>query len=336
MKRIAALIALFGLLLAGCANNSPATSSEGGNSGATTTVKVAHLPSTLFAPVYIAQAKGYFTDVGLDVQMEAVKSGQDAVPLLASGKLDALAAGFSAGMLNAKNDGLDFQIVGSMGVNTGDLQNSPTMLIAGQDKFTSGAIAKPADLKGKKIAAAGGPGATGGFLVASILQTAGLGLKDVQIVNLSTPDMPNALKTGAVDAVLASAPISGKIVSDKTGSVIGVPAKGVSSSGLMFGAEFAKSPAAQKFFDALVRAAADLQNDGAKSEENLAILAKATKQDVAVLKSIPSYTFDAKLKPQTDTVKAMEQTWIAGGQITYTKPQDMTKLVNTKFYDNAK
>ena len=335
MKRIAAIAVALGLALAGCSTGSepPAASGTAASQQAgTTTVRVAHLPSTLFSPLYVAQEKGYFADAGLKVELEAVKSGQDAVPLLASGKLDALAAGFSAGMFNARNEGLEFQVVGSMGINTGDPEKSPTMLIAGQRAYDSGTVTKVADLKGKKIAAAGGPGATGGFLVASILAGEGLTLKDVEIVNLSTPDMPNALSTGAVDAALASAPVSSRILTDKVGTLIGVPAKGISSSGLMFGPEFAKTPAAQKFFDAIAKGAADLQGDGATADENLAILAKATKQDVAVLKATPPYAFDPKLAPQPATIDQMEKIWMEGGQISYKTAQGAGGLVNDTFH----
>ena len=337
MKRIAAFVATLALALTGCSSAAtPAASPAGGGQSAAapaevTTVKVAHLPSTLFSPLCIAQEKGYFTDAGLKVELEAVKSGQDAIPLLASGKLDALAAGFSAGMFNARNEGLEFQIVGSMGINTGDPANSPTMLIAAQKAYDEGTVTKVADLKGKKIAAAGGPGATGGFLTASILASEGLTLSDVEIVNLSTPDMPNALATGAVEAVLASAPVSGRIVADKAGTALGVPAQGVGSSGLMYGPEFASSDAAQKFFDAIAKGAADLQGDGIKDEANLAILAKATNQEVDAIKALPFYTFDAKLTPQPATIEQMQQIWMEGGQISYTTPLTIDQLVNDTF-----
>lgn len=334
MKRIAAIIAGLALALTGCATGgSPAS---GGAAAEPTTVKVAHLPSTLFSPLYVAQDKGYFKEQGLTVELEAVKSGQDAIPLLASGKLDALAAGFSAGMFNARNEGMEFQVVGSMGINTGDPANSPTMLIANQKAFEAGTLTKVADLKGKKVAAAGGPGATGGFLTASILETAGLTLKDVEVVNLATPDMPNALKTGAVDAALASAPVSGRIVADKTGTVIGVPAKGVSSSGLLYGPQFAKTQAAQKFYNALVKASADLQGAGATSDANLAIIAKATNQEVSAVKALPLYTFDAKLAPQPTTIDQMEKIWMSGGQINYSTPLTASKFVNDQFTKAAK
>ncbi|MDO5533744.1 MAG: ABC transporter substrate-binding protein [Propionibacteriaceae bacterium] len=334
MKRIAAFVATVALALTGCATTgapAPSAPADGTANAEPTTVRVAHLPSTLFSPLYIAAEKGYFTDAGLTVELEAVKSGQDAIPLLASGKLDALAAGFSAGMFNARNEGLEFQIVGSMGVNTGDPANSPTMLLAGQQGYDAGTVTSVADLKGKKVAAAGGPGATGGFLTASILATAGLTLNDVEIVNLSTPDMPNALSTGAVDAALASAPTSGRIVADKAGTAIGVPAKGVSSSGLMFGPEFAETAAAQAFFDAVAKGAADLQGDGISDEDNLAILAKATNQEVDAIKALPFYTFDAKLAPQPATIEQMQTIWMEGGQIDYDTPLTVDELVNDAF-----
>lgn len=336
MKRIAALLAVLALILSGCAGaGSPTSGSTAAGEGGATTVRVAHVPSTLFSPLYIADAKGYFTERGLGVQLEAVQSGQDAIPLVASGRLDALVAGFSAGMFNARNEGLEFQIVGSMGRQTGELDNSPTSMIAAQTDYDDGSLTSVADLRGKRIAAAGGPGATGGFLVASILAQADLTLTDVEIVNISTPDMPNALATGAVDAALISAPLSERVVSDGAGTVIGVPEKDVSSTGVMYGPDFAASPAAQPFFDALVAGAADLQGEGATDEQNLQILAEATSQDLEVLRTAPKYTFDATLAPYPDTIDQMEEIWMAGGQITYTTPLGSAAFVNEEFTDNA-
>lgn len=336
MKRLAALTTVLALALAGCTGaGTPAASGPAGAptaaGGAPATVRVAHVPSSLFSPLYVAQEKGYFTEQGLTVELEAVKSGQDAVPLLASGRLDALAAGFSAGMFNARNSGMEFQVVGSMGINTGDPAKSPTALLGAQKAIDDGSVSEVAQLRGKRIAAAGGPGATGGFLVASILAPAGLTLKDVEIVNIATPDMPNALSTGAVDAALVSAPTSSRVIGDKLGGVLAVPAGGVSSTGLMYGPAFAAKPEAQKFFNALAKASGDLQGDGATSDENLAILAKATSQDVAVLKASPSYRFDAKLAPQPTTIDQMEQSWMTGGQINYSTPLGAQKLVNAQF-----
>lgn len=337
-NRIAGLVAGLALALAGCTGQAaPSASDSAGTAEGTetTTVRVAHVPSTLFSPLYIAQAKGYFAENGVEVQLEAVQSGQDAIPLLASGRLDALTAGFSAGMFNARSEGLEFQVVGSMGRQTGDPEDSPTSLIAAQASYDDGSVTSVADLAGKRIAAAGGPGATGGFLVASILEEAGLELTDVEIVNVSTPDMPNALATGAVDAALISAPLSERVVGDGAGTVVGVPAAGVSSTGVLYGPEFAATPAAQQFFDALVQGAADLQGEGATDEENLQILAEATSQDIEVLRTAPKYTFDPRLAPYPETIDQMERIWMAGGQITHATPLGADAFVNDEFSANA-
>ncbi|MGW5121800.1 ABC transporter substrate-binding protein, partial [Streptomyces noursei] len=60
-----------------------ATACAGGGSpsekpGEVTTVRVAHVPSTLFAPLYLADAKGYFKEQGLQVELTKVQAGQDA------------------------------------------------------------------------------------------------------------------------------------------------------------------------------------------------------------------------------------------------------------------
>ena len=98
-----------------------------------------------------------------------------------NGKLDVMVAGFSAGMFNALDSGLKFEIVGSMGISTGDPAKSPTAL----EVSKASGITDIKGLKGKKIAAAGGPGATGGYLLAQVLESADLTLKDVEVVTSS-------------------------------------------------------------------------------------------------------------------------------------------------------
>jgi len=184
--KLAMLLAAL-LLLAGCGGNDSSSKDDGGGKAEAgpTTIKVAHLPSALFTPLYVADAKGYFKDEGLTIELEAIKSGQDGVPLLASGKLDVMVAGFSAGMFNALNSGLEFKVVGSMGISTGDPENSPTAL----EVSKASGITDIKDLKGKKVAAAGGSGATGGFLAAEQHGDARPPLPQRDAGHLCEPDM---------------------------------------------------------------------------------------------------------------------------------------------------
>ncbi|WP_153506255.1 ABC transporter substrate-binding protein [Cumulibacter manganitolerans] len=324
--KIAMLLAAV-LLMAGCGSDDSSSSGGGKTEPGPTTVKVAHLPSALFAPLYVADAKGYFKDEGLTLELEAIKSGQDGVPLLASGKLDVMVAGFSAGMFNALNSGLKFQIVGSMGISTGDPAKSPTAL----EVAKSTGITDIKGLKGKKVAAAGGPGATGGYLLAQVLGEAGLSLKDVEVVNLANPDMEAALGNGSVDAALASAPFTTSMESKGVAEPIGVPKKGTTGTGVMYGPDYAKTESAKKFFKALAKGAKDCQGDIASNDEILQILADATGQKLDVLKKTPFYTWHPDLAPQPDQLEAMQKAWMSSGQISYDKPLKVADFVDASF-----
>lgn len=323
--KLALLLAAL-LLLAGCGGKD-SSSGDGKSDAGPTTVKVAHLPSALFAPLYVAEAKGYFKDEGLTLELEAIKSGQDGVPLLASGKLDVMVAGFSAGMFNALSSGLEFKVVGSMGISTGDPQKSPTAL----EVSTKSGITDIKGLKGKKIAAAGGSGATGGYLLAQVLAEGDLTLKDVEVVNLANPDMEAALANGSIDAALASAPFTASIEANDVAKPIGVPKKGTTGTGVMFGPDYAKTESAKKFFKALVKGAKDCQGDLSTNDEILQIIADATGQKIDVLKKMPLYTWKPNLAPQPDQLAAMEKTWMQTGEISYDKALDPKKYIDESF-----
>jgi len=325
-----AVAAATALALAGC-------STGGGNAGATPgatgsvapyTVNVGIMNLAMFAPLYIADAKGYFADEGIVLNLQTVASGQDAIPLASTGKLDVVVAGFSAGMFNAISQGLDIKVVGSMAVSTGDPNNTGTHLVA-EPPITS-----PSQLKGLKVGAAGGAGGTGAYITALALESVGLTLNDVEIVNLANADMPTALKNGGIDAALLGAPFSFNAMNDGANS-IATPPKGYSGTGVLYGGQFLSSPYAQKFFDALAKGSQDLQNGAVNDDANLQIIATATKQDVATLKAAPFDTWLPNLAPLPDQLDKMQQVWMASGAITYTTPLSTADYVVTTFSDNV-
>lgn len=332
LKVLAATV-LAGLALSACGGDSGSSAEADGQENATVKVGIVQLP--IFAPIYVAEAKGYFDEAGLDVQLETVKSGQDAVPLASSGKLDVVAAGFSAGMFSAIETGLDIKVVASMGVSDGDTEKSPTDLVVSSAAVDSGTITEIADLKGKKIGAAGGAGGTGAFLLSLALEEAGLGINDVEIVNLGNPDMPTALANGSLDAGLISAPFSTLAIEDGTGVSMAVPPAGTSGTGMIFGGQFAGTENAQKFFDAVARAAKDLQGEDRYSDENLQIIAEATGQTVEELKSVPLYTWLPNLEPLPEQLQGMEAVWMESGAIEYSEAIDPDSYIDATFAENT-
>ena len=310
----------------------PAGGSGGGAEG---TVRVGHLPSALFAPLYVADAKGYFEAEGITLELTPLKSGQDGVPMLANDQLDVMVAGFSAGMFNALEQGVAFKIVGSMGISPGDPENSPTALEVRQDLLDDGTVSTVADLEGRTIGVAGGPGATGGYLLAAMLEEGGLSLNDVEISNLATPDQEPALTNGSVDAATPSAPFSSSIEEAGIASPLAVPAEGTTGTGVMYSESFVAAEHAQGFFTALAKGAQELGEDGTQTDEVYEILADTLGQDIEVLKASPMYTYLPDLAPQPEQLEAMQAVWLEAEQITYAEPLDIAGIVDASFAENA-
>lgn len=335
MKRmsIAVATAVTAALAAGCGGGASPASSSG--SDGDSTVTVVHAPTTLFAPLYVAQANGYFADEGITVELETVRAGQDAIPLAASGKVDAVVAGFSAGMFNAISSGLDIKITGSMGISTGDPEASPTALEVSKELVDSGEIETVADLEGRKVAISGGPGAAGGYQLGVILGQDGLTLNDIEPVNLSFPDMESAIENGSVAAALPPAPFTTKMEDSGVAVPLAIPPEGTVATGVIYGGQFAGTEQAQAFFNALVRAAGDLQGEAAKSDEILQILADATDQDIAVLQEVPFYTWRPDLAPIVDKLEQQQQIYLEAGLLDYDEPIPTSDFVVPDFAEKA-
>jgi len=328
--KIVAAMSLLGLALSGCAATDAPETSDG-----LQTVTVGHVQLSIFSPLYVADAKGYFADEGIEIKLEAIKSGQDAVPLAASGKLDVVVAGFSAGLFSAVETGLDVQVVGSMGVSAGDEEEPPSALIASKALVDDGTITDVADLAGRKIAVAGGEGGTGAFYVGMALEEAGLSITDVELISLGNPDMPTALANGSIDAAFASGPFWTMPVEDGTAVRLWNTPIGTSGTGVIYGGDFAASDLAQKFYTALTLGAKDLQGDDRYTDENLSIIGAATGQTAEQVAAVPLYRWMPDLAPLPEQLAAMERMWMELGAIIYTDPIPEADMVNATFAQNS-
>jgi NitT/TauT family transport system substrate-binding protein len=284
------------------------------------------------APLFIADAKGYFADNGIEIEFQNVTSGQDAIPLAASGQLDVVVAGFSAGMFNAIANGLDVTVVGAVNVASGDLETSPSSLLVRKALVDSGEVTEVDDLAGRTIGAVGGVGSSGGFLVGQVLEGGGLTLDDVTIENIPIPDVPTALESGGIDAGWTSAPFNTLALREGVAVTIGVPTAGTTPVGVIFSGVFAESDHAQRFFDAFARGSQALADGAVYDSENIEIIAEAVDQDPQVLADLPLYTdYLADLAPQPGVLDQMQRIWIGAGAIEYDVPLDPSEYVDASF-----
>jgi len=286
----------------------------------------------------VAIDKGYIGQQGINVDLTTVTAGQDAQVFLANGQLDASVAGMSAATFNAINQGLDIRIVSSMGVAPDNAD--PSALMVRTDELQSGAIKGLPDLKGKKIASSGGVGATGSYYLAQLLAKVNLSLSDVDVVNMAFPDMVAAFKSKAIDAGIPPAPFTTQILNDGTAQIpqFGHLTPGVSGTGTVYGPRLLRQDKAlgQKFMNALVRGAADVQGDKARQPDNLDILAKYTKLPADTLKTMALYNYKPDLAPDTATYENMQRVFIQAGVLKFPQPLSADKVVDDSFAKAAK
>jgi ABC-type nitrate/sulfonate/bicarbonate transport system substrate-binding protein len=139
--------------------------------------------------VYIALAKGYFSDEGLDAIPQAHPFGKIALTAVIEGKAD-LATVADTPIVFAVMNGLKITILAAI-----QISNRNEAIVGRQDR----GIAKPADLKGKKI---GVPLGTNADYFANVFLIAhGIGREKVKIIDMKPDEMATALGAGRVDAV---------------------------------------------------------------------------------------------------------------------------------------
>ena len=139
-------------------------------------------------PVIIAQEKGFFADVNLEVEVIAPADPSDPPKLVAAGKAD-LAISYQPQLHLQIHEGLPLRRVGTL------VATPLNCLLVLKD----GPIASPADLKGGKVGFS--VGGVEEAVLGHVLNTHGLTLDDVDLINVNWSLSP-ALMSGQVDAVI--------------------------------------------------------------------------------------------------------------------------------------
>ena len=74
-------------------------------------VRVAYVPIMKFATAYVAESRGLFKKYGLDVKLDSVKSGTEAIAFLDKGSVDVGGIAIVASLWSAWNRGLDIRVI---------------------------------------------------------------------------------------------------------------------------------------------------------------------------------------------------------------------------------
>src|SRR5262249_14362918 len=173
VRLIGPLLLLLGWLAAGCAAPAPPAAPSPAASPTPGTPEFGRLPAAAVAPlptpakvrmgsvgssmgdgpIYIALDRGYFGEVGLEVEDIRFDGATRMMAPLAAGQLDVVPASITAGLFNAFARDIDVRIVADRGILAPGYGYSG--LVVRQPVWDNGAVHALADLRGRKVGVAG-------------------------------------------------------------------------------------------------------------------------------------------------------------------------------------
>ncbi|HEV2067929.1 MAG TPA: ABC transporter substrate-binding protein [Thermomicrobiales bacterium] len=145
-------------------------------------------PNANHAGIYMALDRGYFREVGLDVEVFTPADPTTVLQTVGAGR-DTFGISYQNDVLQARAQGVPVVSVAAL------VQHPLNSLMVLEES----GIESPADLEGKTIAMAGLP--SDEAYIETILQSVGLSIDDVEVVNVGYDLMP-AVLSGRADAVI--------------------------------------------------------------------------------------------------------------------------------------
>lgn len=253
-------------------------------------VKVGVVGNVGALAVFVAVEKGFFAKNGIDVKVEIRNTGAEMSKGLSAGEFDYAPAGFT-NLPPALERGLNVRgVVGYVGGVWAKATDDNMMgIIAAKGS----GIKTVADLKGKKIGTTFGS-ASDAYLQEALKQI-GMGVGDVERVNVQPPSMTSVLETGGVDAIVPWEPFTTRTLDKVEGATLVKRGGGlICFCGLLHGNPervYKNEAVTQKFVDAMAEAHA-YTRDPKNSEEVSEIgsrFANMSKDEVLRTKQFWSY-----------------------------------------------
>lgn len=238
-----------------------------------------------YAPIFIAEAEGYFEEFGIQVEMVPFDSTSEAIPLVISGELDAYAGAVNAGLLNTLHNDQNIRVVANRGRVEADMDCTFQGILVRKDLFESGEVTGPADLAGRIVVVTAAGPAT--FMVSEYLAQAGLTMDDVDRNDMPSSAYIDAMANGSVDVIATLELNLGRILTAGD-SVLLAGAEDIvgdfQTSILAFGKNLLSDnpDLGVRFMAAYLKGIAQY-NEG-KTDRNLEILSEATGEDVEALR----------------------------------------------------
>jgi len=155
------------------------------------------------APLFIADAMGYYAEQGLKVSFVRFDSAAKMIPSLGSGEVDVGSGATSAGLYNAVARGIPIKIVSDKARNAKGYGFQAIMIRT--DLLDSGKVKSLKDFKGLKVAMSANGNSENAIVNYALVQN-GLSYSDIDPVFLGFPNQIAAFANKAIDASLTVEP----------------------------------------------------------------------------------------------------------------------------------
>lgn len=282
-------------------------------------IKIACTATSDCASAMIATYDGIFAKHGVDAEMTLIGINTNIPPAIASDSIQ-IGGPTSTVFLQAVDGGLD--LVAVDGATVMDPTES-SLIVAVQRNGLE--LSNPAAFVGKKVGVPG-IGAFLHVLFRKWLSEGGVDPSKVNYVEVTFPNQNDALKSGAVDAVVTAEPLTSRIVGAGNGTVAAHYAADLHRTDPIIEyvatrAWAEKNPEAVKAFREAIAESAEIVNkDHAKAAE---AQARFTKMNVDLIRKSPPSVSKPGLKPQDFAwwIEVMKQQGMLQSDI------DMNKLV---------
>ncbi|OLR92767.1 hypothetical protein BJP25_21690 [Actinokineospora bangkokensis] len=184
-------------LLGGSDDAAPAAAQGGGPEKPK--VRVAVIPSTDMAPLWVAKSQGYFTEQGLDVELVVKGGGGDVITSLLGGDVDFAFASYPL-LVQAQQKGRGATNIKVVADASAAKPDTTAVVVAKDSPLRS-----PADLQGKRIAVTS-TGSMADLAVMAGMKAAKADTSGIQWQQMKFPDMLPKLASGEVDAAFLVEP----------------------------------------------------------------------------------------------------------------------------------
>lgn len=286
-------------------------------------VRIAYVPVLAAAPIMVAADRGYLAEAGIEAELVTIATAQDAIALLARGRLDAAIGGLSAAFFNAVHRGFNVKVAGN--ITYIPTRGHPTALLVRTDLYEGG-LRDARDLRGQRVGVIGGLGTSSSYYLGVMMQP--LTFSDIDVVPLNGGDQGVALARKSIAAAFAWNPFTQAFERKGLAKIAGLPKGDSSTSGLLFGERLvADAGLGRAVFGAVDRAVREISGPGYYDPKNLAAFAHHIRQPAEALAKEDRYTYKPGMPIDRATLDSMQRLFIAEKTLAYRDPVPDERLI---------